>query len=215
MILTAKTREITGKKVKSLRKQGLVPGVVYGHKLENKNIMVKESELMQVYEKAGDSSLIELKIDDEPSVKTLFQDTILDISGQHLIHFDLHQVNMKEKITAEVEIVFIGESPIIKEVGGTLIKNIDALSIECLPGDLISEIKIDVSGLDSFEKKILVKDLSVPKNIKVLNNADDVVAMVAEVSIEKEPVPQAESKPEEAKIAGEEVGAGKVEEKEE
>ncbi|MFH0856954.1 MAG: 50S ribosomal protein L25 [bacterium] len=206
--LEAKKREKTGKKVKDLLEKNLLPGVIYGHKIENKNIEVKRAAFEKVYKAGGESTLIDLQVDDEKPVKAIIKETQMDVSGEKFIHFDLNQVNMDEKLTTEIALKFTGEAPAVKTLGGMVITYIDSVAAECLPDDLVHEIEVDISSLDGFDRAIHIKDLKVPKGIKLLNEENDLVVIIEEPREEKvekkeEAVAGAEAAPAAEKAEGE------------
>lgn len=221
--LVAKTRTIFGKSNKCLREKGSIPAVVYGHKVKNQNLELEYMKFEKIFEKAGESSLIDLKVDEAPPIKVLVQDIERDPVSQNIIHVDFHQVREDEEITAAVEINFIGEAPAEKEQGGVLVKNLDAVEIQCLPKDLIHQIDVDLSRLRAIGDSIYVKDLKVPVAVKVLQRKDEPVVSVIEPRSQKE-LEELEEKPGEGQLpegAGEKAvegekpaaeGAGKREE---
>ncbi|MFA6391753.1 MAG: 50S ribosomal protein L25 [Patescibacteria group bacterium] len=180
VILNAKKRTITGKDVKILREQKIIPAVVYGPSIETQSLEIDFLTFKKVFEEAGRSTLIDLKMDEGNAVKVLVQDIQYDPETDLPIHVDFRQINMKEKVTAEVQIKFIGESPAVKEKGGILVKSVDHLEIQCLPSDLIHEIDVDISKLVDFDTVIHVKDLIIPENITILNNPDEAIVLVDE-----------------------------------
>ncbi|OGF22785.1 hypothetical protein A2Y83_03960 [Candidatus Falkowbacteria bacterium RBG_13_39_14] len=207
MQLNAKKRELLGRKAKKLIREGFFPGVVYGHGIENTNISLNENEFKKIYQAAGESTLIDLKIENQEPVKAIIKETQKNLAGENFIHVDLHQVKMDEKLTTDIALKFINEAPAVK-LGGTLIANIDSVSVECLPKDLVHEIEVDLSSLDDFEKNILIKDIEAPAGIKILNEDTEAVATV-EAPRKAEEVKPAEETP----VAGGE--AKKEEEKKE
>ena len=168
--LNAKKREITGKKVKDLREKGQIPAVIYGSNLKPENLTIDSSTFKKVYSEAGTSTLVDLSIDEASPIKILLNEPQIDPVSDEPIHADLYRVNMSEKIKTEIPLEFIGEAPAVKELEGNLITNKDEVEVECLPGDLISEINVDVSVLKTFEDLIYVKDLNVPEKINVLDD---------------------------------------------
>lgn len=176
--LSAKKRTKLGKKVKSLRESGLIPAVLYGKTNDPINLEVDVKEFIKIFDKAGTSSLVDIKIDDEKAIKTLIQDVQFDPIKSIPIHADFYRIKMDEKITTEIPIKLVGESLAVKELEGSLINNYDEIEVECLPNDLISEIEVDISTLKTFEDQIKVSDLNIPETIKVLTNPDEVVALV-------------------------------------
>jgi large subunit ribosomal protein L25 len=170
-----------------------VAGVLYGLGVENKNLKLKANEFSKVYSSAGESNLIELEIDGEKK-NVLIKEIQKDPVKNFIIHVDFYQVDMNRVVSAEIPLKFIGESKAVKELGGLLVKNLDELSVECLPGDLLDHITVDISVITEFGQAIQVKDIKVPASFKILNHLDDSVVTVVEPKEE----PVVEEKPVEA-----------------
>lgn len=185
-VLSAARRNVVGKRIQSLRKQGKIPAVLYGHGVENQNLELESQRFVKLYQQAGASSLVDLAIDQSTPVKVLIHDIDRDPVTDQVIHVDFYQVNMSEKIEAEIQLVFTGVAPAVKELGGILVKNKTALKVKCLPGELVHEIDIDISHLAAFNQSIHVKDLPVPASYEVLDQLDEVVILVAEPRSEAE-----------------------------
>ncbi|NIP33103.1 50S ribosomal protein L25 [Candidatus Saccharibacteria bacterium] len=209
--LSVKSREVAGRKVNSLRTQGLVPGIVYGHGIKNKNIVIGERELEQIYDEAGESSLIDLTVDDAKPLKVMIKAIQREPVYDKPIHVDLRAVRMDEKITAEIDLEFVGEAPAVKELGGTLVKNFDYLEVECLPTALVSEIKVDLSQLKTFDDVIRIKDLNIPEGMKVFQDENRSIAVVTPPLTEEE-LAELEKVPEETVEDVEVEEKGKAEE---
>ncbi len=184
--LEAKKRDIVGKKVKNLRNQGLIPVVLYGEDIKPVNLSINEKDFTKVFEKAGTSSLVDLKIDEGAPIKTIIHEPQIHPLTDKFTHIDFHKIKMTEKLETEIPVEFTGEAPAVKDLKGNFITNKDHIKIECLPGDLIPKIDVDISVLKTFEDKILVKDLQIPSTIKVLEDVEDVVALVAAPISEEE-----------------------------
>jgi len=219
--LDVKTRE-EGVKPKSLVSQGKVPGVVYGHGIKNQSIVLDAKQLIKAYDEAGESSLIDLKIDDAKPIKVMIKEVQREPLHDQMIHVDFRKVRMDQKIKAEVDLEFVGEAPAVKELGGTLVKNFGYLEIECLPNDLISEIKVDLSKLATFEDSIRIKDLPIPEGVKVMQDAERTIAIVQPpmteeeiAALEKAPEEEVEKVEVEAKGKEEAAEEGAEEKKEE
>jgi large subunit ribosomal protein L25 len=176
--LHAKPREIFGKQNKTLRKTGLIPVILYGHKIKSMPLVIDKKEFDQIFNRAGQTTLIDLDVEGSDKTKVLVHDVQFDPISDEIIHVDLHQIKMTEKIKTEVPVVTIGESPAVKDLDGSLIINKDKIEIECLPQDLLHEIEVNVEGLKTFEDKICVSDLNIPKNVSVLDNPEEVVVLV-------------------------------------
>jgi large subunit ribosomal protein L25 len=184
--LKTASRQVIGKAVKQLRKQGKIPAVLYGHNFQPLNLSVDYSMFEKVFNQAGESTLIDLTVDEKKPVKVLIQDYQFDpLSGQ-FIHVDFHQVRMDEKLHTKIELKFVGEAPAVKESAGILVTNIHALNIECLPQDLVHTIEVDLSSLKTFTDVIRVSDIKLPSGITVLNVPNDLVVLVQPPRSEKE-----------------------------
>ncbi|MFA5777088.1 MAG: 50S ribosomal protein L25 [Parcubacteria group bacterium] len=185
--LKSKTREEVGngKKLDSFRKNGMIPAVMYGHKIKAQNIWVKYLEFEKAYNEAGESTVIELEIGDK-KVNALVHDIQVDPMTGKFSHIDFFQVRMDEKIETNIPLEFIGESPAIKELGGMLVKSLDEIKISCLPADLPSEITVDISKIKTFDDHIKIKDLDISDNVKVLDDEEMTVALVEAPRSEEE-----------------------------
>jgi len=184
--LSIKSREVIGRKVNSLRTEGMVPGIVYGHGVKNRNVVIGERELEKIYDEAGESSLIDLTIDDAKPVKVMIKVIQREPVYDKPLHVDFREVRMDEKITAEIDLVFVGEAPAVKEHGGTLVKNFDYLEVECLPTALVPEIEVYLDKLNTFDDVLRVKDLNIPEGMRVLQGENRTIAVVTPPLTEEE-----------------------------
>lgn len=220
--LTVKPRTILGKKTRTLRSQGSIPGVIYGHGLEPTPVVIDKLAFDKVYRQAGESTLLDLVVEGGKASKVIIQDVQFHPVSGTVQHVDFHQVRMDEKLVVDIPLKFVGEAPAVKELGGILIKNVDHFKAECLPQDLVHEIEIDLSKLAEFNKGLQLKDIKIPTGIKVILPPEEVVAIVtpprseaelAELKSEvKEDVSAVEStKPEKAKEEGVETVKSKAE----
>jgi large subunit ribosomal protein L25 len=185
-ILEAQSREITGKHVKQLRKAGRIPVVLYGHNVENRSLSLDAHSFEKMFNEVGHTTLLALSIDGKSVGKVLVHDVQTDAIRRQLTHVDLYQVNLKEKLTTEIPLSFIGISEAVDTLGGTLSTVKDAVEVECLPDDLVQEIEVDISSLKTFEDAIHVSDLIAPKGITILDEVDQLIASVTEPRSEAE-----------------------------
>ena len=186
LVISAQARELKEEKANNLRGQGYIPGIVYGNKKENKCIKINEVEFKKVFSEAGESTLIDLIVNDENCGKVVINDYQTDPVTDKIIHFDLYQVRMDKEIIAKVPINFIGESPAEKSEGGILVKSHDIFEIKCLPGDLIHDIEVDLSSLGSIDDIIRVKDLKISDKVEILSDPEVVVITVSAPRTEQE-----------------------------
>jgi large subunit ribosomal protein L25 len=185
--LKAEKRTVIGKRVKCLRREGLVPAVLYGPKAEPTPIQCDKRELQHVLARAGGTNLISLRVDDAGRPKmALAREVQRDAVTNELYHVDFYQVVMTEKVSAEVNIVLTGQSPPVQQNEAMLLQGTDWVEIECLPGDLIHSIEIDLSTLLEIDDAIYVKDLQVPDNVTILSDGDELVAKVQRLRLAEE-----------------------------
>ncbi len=177
LTLKAKIRKERGRKVRSLREKGVLPGVLYGNKIENTPLEVDLKEFEKTYKEAGESSLVSLDLD-KKQFSVLIHILELDPVSQTPIHVDFYQPKLDEEIEVEVPLIFEGESLAIKDLSGTLIKNIHELEVKALPLKLPHEIKVSIEKLKTFDDEILVKDLILPEGVKAVKDPKEIVALV-------------------------------------
>ncbi len=177
--LSAAKRAVLGKKVRALRRQGITPSNIYGHGIESTAVEIRTPELKNTIAKAGKTGLISLTVEGEKSPRMVI------IKGiqrhpltQDLVHADLYQVKMKEKMKAEVPLALIGEAPAVKDLDGILLQSLNAIEVECLPGDIPHSIEVDISVLDDFDRSIHVGDLKVPAGVSLLTDQDKAVVAI-------------------------------------
>jgi len=211
MKLTAKKREILGKKVESLRRQGLLPAVVFGKETGSIPITLNQKEFLKVYEEAGESALIEVEIGKQKPIKVLVTETDIHPVSDEILHVNLHAVSLTERATATIPIEVVGESPIVKSGEGMLLTLLNEIEVEALPQDLPPEIKLDISKLTEVDQSLIVKDLPVDRTkVEVKQDPEELV-----VKIEHAEMAEEEEEEEEATVEGVEVTTEKKEEEEE
>ncbi len=186
LTLSAAVRTVTGKQVKELRKAGSTPVVMYGHGTEPTALTVDSKQLADVWHKAGSSQLVDVVIDGQKPTKVLIHDIQRHVVSNTILHADFYLVKMTEKLETEIPLKFIGESPAVEDLEGTLVTEQDSLEVRCLPGDLVPEFEVDLSKLVTFDDVIKVSDIKVPSTIEILTDADQLVAMVNPPRTEEE-----------------------------
>ena len=188
LILNVEKRDLTKKFPKANKvesKTELLRGVFYGKKEVSTPISIPYVEFKKVWKEAGSSSLIVLKgIGEDKEV--VIQDMDIDPVSGRVRHVDFYVIERGKVMEADILLEFIGESPAMKELGGTLVKVLHELKIEVLPGDLPKDIKVDLSLLKTLESKIFIKDLILPSSAKAIDDVDEVVALIAVAEEEAE-----------------------------
>jgi large subunit ribosomal protein L25 len=186
ILLTVTTRKEAGKKLNILRRENKIPAVLYGHNVKSKPLLVDYLPFCKVFKEAGESSVIELLIDDKEKKNVLIKDVQRDPVTDKFLHIDFYQIKLTEKIKAKVSFVFFGISSAVKEKGGVLVKNIDEIEVEALPQDLPKEIKVDISKLKEFTDVVRIKDLNIPLAVEVLAKPEEIVATTTPPRSEEE-----------------------------
>jgi large subunit ribosomal protein L25 len=187
--LEAKKRSLLGSKVKRLRREGWVPGVIYGRDFESVSLQFDRHDLRHVLSQVGGSQLVNIKIDgaDEPEA-ALLRDVQRDVITGDLLHVDFYRVMMTETITTEIPLLTTGESPVAEQKEGILLHGISEIEVECLPGDLVDALEVDLSELTEVGQAILVEDLAVPSGISILTDPDEMILRLVpleEVELER------------------------------
>ncbi len=179
LILEAAPRTATGKANNKLRAAGKLPAVVYGHAVESETIELDFKSANRIFSQVGTSKLVELKIGEGKKRNVLFHEVHRDGRSGLLLHADFYVVRMDELIKTDVPLTFIGESTAVYQMEGTLVKSIEAVEIECLPGDLPESLTVDISVLDDFDKTITLADLTFPDGVKLLE--EELTLVIASV----------------------------------
>ena len=189
--LTLDAREAQGKANKRLRREGIVPGVVYGKGEDSTNVQVDAKTFETLYRAAGRTSVVKFRLPGASRATSGFIKSVQrhPLSGQ-AIHVDYYLVNLKQEMEVDVPLVFTGESPAVEETGGTLLHNLNSIRVKALPTDIPHEVSVDVSVLKSLDVAIHVKDLNLNRDlVHVLTDGETLVATVVPPRVEEEPEP--------------------------
>jgi len=193
--LAARPRGETGRHVHALRREGAVPAILYGHKIAPVNLAIDAKELERVWHRAGRTHLIDVKVQGQKAHKALIKDLQFHPRGGHALHVDFFAVNLREKITAEVPVIVVGESVAVQQKLGQVQQVVSSLRLESLPADIPAQITVDITGLDEVDMSIQLGQLELPKGA-VLVHADleEVVVKIAPLRVraEEEEAPAAE-----------------------
>jgi large subunit ribosomal protein L25 len=199
IVLEAKKRTITGKKVNRLRRQGFLPGIIYGkvgkEQLDPIPIQLDLHEVSKTINTLTGSSLITVDVDGE-EYPVILREVQKDIIYGTLRHVDFMAVSLTEKLQTAVPIELIGQAPAEISMAAVVVTGISELEIECLPQDLPERIEVDATVLEDIDSVIYVRDLDIAENIDILTDPDELVAGVTYVTIEEE-----EEEEEEAELA--------------
>ncbi len=209
--LSGKIRTVVGKKVKTLRAGNELPATVYGKTTKPVTISVTLPDFQKLYSEAGETGLIELTI--EKRIHPVLIHTVqLHPVTRAILHVEFHQVDLKEKVHADVPVECVGEPQAVKEKLGILLTLIDHIEVEALPTNLPEKITIDITHLAAVDQQVTVGDLSIPTDVSLITDGAVIVAKIGAFIVEKEPEPVV---PAEGEVTPTEEGEVKEEVKEE
>jgi large subunit ribosomal protein L25 len=177
IVFEVNRREVIGKKVKQLRRDGELPAVVYGRNIDPISISLEYQEASKILDSINPSALVVLDIEGERHY-TLVRDKQRNPVRRSIIHVDFQAVSLTETVRADVTINLIGEAPAIETYLGILVPSLEQLSIECLATNLPESVEVDISGLTEIGDSLLVRDLTAPEGVEILNDPEDVVVVV-------------------------------------
>lgn len=212
MKLKAKKRDPQQSSPDTLRKEGEIPAVVYGHGYDSEPISVKEGDFSSFFRKVGKSEIFDLELDSE-NYQVLVQDYQLDPVTDEITHVDFYRVREDEEISTTVPVVLEGEAP-IEERDGVIVTHIRDLKVEALPSDLPAQLNVSLESLEEFEDTIRIKDLDIPDGVQIEREPEDTVVSVSRPKTEEE-LEELEETPEEVLEDIETVGEEEEEEEEE
>jgi large subunit ribosomal protein L25 len=188
--LAAEPREITGKAVKHLRTAGRLPAVVYGHGVESTNVTVSAHDFDQLRRHVGPNALIDLSVDGKKAEPVLIQGVQIHPVNRRALHADLFLVKMTEELTVDVPLVATGHSHAVDQLNGTLLHPTETVRVKALPDHLPQSIEYSIDSLVDFDASIYVRDLSIPDDVTLLTDPDEIIAKVQapRIEVEEEPV---------------------------
>jgi large subunit ribosomal protein L25 len=182
--IKAVKREVTGKQVKALRRQGLLPAVLYGRNFPPTPISLDLRDASHTLSHMTTSALVTVVLDGEKHL-ALVRERQRDFIRGTLKHIDFQVVSMKEKLRTSVSVVIVGESPAVKDFNGVLVTGLDEVEVECFPQDLPERIMADVSGLKQIGDAIYVRNLVISEKVEVLEDPNEVVVVVTAQAAEE------------------------------
>jgi large subunit ribosomal protein L25 len=214
VVIQAEKRNVVGKQVRALRREGKLPAVIYGRHIDPISIVLDAHDASLTLARTTSSSLVTIELDGK-QYPTLVRERQLDFIRNSLIHVDFLAVSMTEKLTASVGVHIEGEAPAVKEFGAILVTNLTELEVECLATDLPERFVVDVSGLAEIGDGVYVKDLAVPVNVEILTDPDEMIVVATAMAAEEVEEEEEELLEGEAEEGPEVIEKGKKEEEEE
>lgn len=178
--LNVSIRKKGEEKTTSLRTRGLIPAILYGSETKTTKLYMFLKEFVKVFQQVGESSLFRLNVESykEKPLVLIHEIQRNSVSGE-IIHVDFFRPKLTQKIEAKIPVVLEGEAPAVRELGGTLIKNIQEITVKAFPQDLPKEITVSVTHLITFDEKIFIKDIPDNANVEILNDPEEIIAQVA------------------------------------
>lgn len=184
--IVANSRTLRGKRVKAMRRAGLLPAIMYGVGMEPQMLELPAHETERILLKVSGSTLIDLKVD-KKTHKVLIREIQREVISRKPIHIDFLEVAMDVTIRAVVPLEFVGEAPAVRDLGGVLVTILNEIEVEALPSDLPDRISVDISSLETIEASLTVSDLEIGAGVTIINEPDDAVANVVYQVVEEEP----------------------------
>jgi len=167
LVITAEKRTTIGKKVNALRREGKLPGIIYGHKYEPTAIIMDQKEATRVLNQATSSSVVIVNLEGK-EVAALVREKQRDYLKNRYLHIDFQAVSLTERIRTYVNIELTGVAPAVKDFSGVVVEGVTAVEVEALPGDLPERFVIDISVLKEIGDSILVSDIEIPEKVELL-----------------------------------------------
>jgi|TARA_B100001750_G_scaffold201089_1_gene175664 large subunit ribosomal protein L25 len=175
--IEATEREVTGKKVKVLRRSGVTPGNLYGEGLESRSLQVATKDLENVIHSGGRTSIVNLSVGKD-SYQTLIREIQQHPVTREILHADFHQIDMQKRIQTQVSLRIIGEAPASRLPDALLNQLIFQVVVECLPGSIPQFIEVDISSLIDFDMSILINDLELPEDLTIVGDNTQAIVRV-------------------------------------
>ncbi len=187
LTLTAKKRT-ENVKPDALRAESAVPSVLYGFDTENVSLQVNSQEFKKIFSQSGRAQIVDLDVDGKV-FHVLVKEVQIDPIRRDATHVDFYSVDVSKAVTVKIPLHFEGVAPAVKSSGGSLMKGLNFIEVECLPKDLVKFFTVDLTSLESLEDSIAVKDLPISDKFTILTTDTEMVATVIPPKVEKEPEP--------------------------
>ncbi|MEK7597546.1 MAG: 50S ribosomal protein L25 [Patescibacteria group bacterium] len=175
--LKAELRTVFGKKLNKVRKQGLIPGNIYGPDFKSKSISVVYKDLVKTYKLVGETGVVYLNLDKE-NIPVLIKSIQKHPLSSSLLHIDFRKIDLTKKIETNVPVKTTGVSEAVSQKGGVLLVQSDTILVEALPEDIPSHIEVDVTIIKEIGQEIKVADLKKSDKYEIKTPAEKVVVSV-------------------------------------
>ncbi len=187
--LAVDQRTVMGKRLRGLRRKGIIPAHLYGHGIDSLALQAPTATIINLLRTAGRNDIIDLQIAGEGERRpVMLRGVQRDPVSDALVHIDFFQISLTERLRADVPLTISGEAPAVHVYGGILLLSLDRITVEALPADIPSHFEVDVSGLAELDTAIHVRDLEIPENVVLVSDPDQVIVKVAtpKLAVEEE-----------------------------
>lgn len=209
VVIEAQPRQVIGKQVRALRRQGLLPAVIYGSHIAPIPVSLNFHDASLLLPKVSSSQLVEVDVNGQKHTTLVRERQRHPVTGD-LLHVDFQAVSLTEKLRVNVGLQFVGEAPAVKMYNAVIVTSLEELEVECLPGDLPNHLEVDLSALEQIGDAIYVRDVPRPPRVEVLTDPDEVVVVATAPEGEEELAAEALAGPAEPEV----IEKGKKEEEE-
>jgi large subunit ribosomal protein L25 len=214
LVVKAEKRDVTGKKVRALRREGKLPAVMYGSEIDSMPIVLDARSASRVLMNVTSSSVVMVSLDGK-EYPALVRERQRDVIRGNLLHVDFQVVSLTEKIRAKVGIELVGEAPAVKDFNAVIVTGMDALEVESLPQELPERIEVDISSLKEIGDGIFVRDIVVSDKVEILDDPDAMIVFATGGREEEAPAEETEEGLEAESVEPEVIERGSKEEEEE
>ena len=198
-LVKVEKRTALGRKVKQLRRVGIVPANLFGNKIDSIAIQLDEKVFVKIFDEVGETGIVEVEVDDK-KYPSLITGIAKDVLYNKILHVDFHHVSLKEKVTANIPVELVGEAPAVKEQQGILFQSVNEIEVEALPTDLPESIEADISKLVNIGDSLTVADLKVDRKTVTITADEEMVIVSIQEPTKEEVV---EETPAETEVIGE------------
>lgn len=182
--ITATKRTLLGRKVKQLRRQGIIPAHLFGKKIDSIAIQVDAKTFSKLFDQVGETGIIDVTIADKSYPSLVVGRAVDPVTGA-ILHIDFHNVSLTEKVTATIPIELVGESPAVKEAGGIIAQSLHELEVEALPTELPESFVVDIAKLKAIGDSLTIADLAVPEGVTISLEPESVIVSITEPAPEE------------------------------
>jgi large subunit ribosomal protein L25 len=172
-------REVTGKATRHLRKAGIIPGNIYGHKEPSVAVQLDATAFDLLHRKHGTRNIIRLRLPDATTQTALIRHVQRDPVTGKILHVDFSRVSLSEAIDVKIPLRFVGESNAVKNLDGILLRLVEALEVNCRASAIVDVLEVDISPLAEIDSALHAKDVKLPRNYKLVTDPEEPIVKVA------------------------------------